>query len=148
MVSAGMFEREQLADDIRGGKVFRFDQFLIDVQMQAEKLPAGVRAIHEDVFARVRQGDPTPFKAFRAQEYLATVNHMGQLDADVPLETRLTQEIVITQEVQECASDWRFRGALLFGLSDKPDEASIPSAELSSQGYLPIHKVETSVVGT
>jgi hypothetical protein len=147
LVSAGMFARAQLADDIRRGKVFRFDQFLIDVQMQAEKLPAGVRAIHEDVFARVRQGDPTPFKAFRAQEYLATVAHMGQLDDDIPLETRLTQEIVITREVQERASDWRFKGALLFGLSDKPDEASIPSAELASQGYLPIHKVETSVVG-
>lgn len=147
IVSAGLFEREKLADDIRRGKVFRFDQFLIDVQMQAKKLPAGVREIHEDVFARMRQGDPTPFKAFRAQEYLATVAHMGQLEAAVSMDERLSQEIVITQEVRERASDWLFRGALLFGLSDKPDEASVPSEEQAGQGYLPIHKVETSIVG-
>jgi hypothetical protein len=64
------------------------------------------------------------------------------------MDERLSQEIVITQEVRERASDWLFRGALLFGLSDKPDEASIPTTELASQGYLPIHKVETSVVGS
>ncbi len=148
IVSAGLYEREKLAVDIRNGKLFRFDQFLIDVQLQSGKLPAGVREIHEDVFARMRKGDPTPFKAFRAQEYLATVAHMGYLEDDIPLDERLNQEIVITQEVQTRASDWLFRGALLFGLSDKPDEASVPSAELASQGYLPIHKVETSVVGS
>ena len=147
MVSAGLYGREQLAADIREGKVFRFDQFLIDVAAQADQLPGGVRAIHEDIFAHVRQGDPTPFKAFRAQEYLATVSHMGQLDKADSMEVRLSQEIVITQEVRERASDWLFKGALLFGLSDKPDEASVPSSELASQGYLPIHKVETSVVG-
>jgi hypothetical protein len=147
IVSAGLYGRDQLAQDIRQGKIIRFDQFLIDIQMQDDKLPTGVREIHEDVFARMRQGDPTPFKAFRAQEYLATVAHMGHLDKAVPMDERLTQEIVITQEVRERASDWLFRGALLFGLSDKPDEASIPSNELASQGYLPIHKIETSVVG-
>jgi len=147
MVSAGLFEREKLAGDIRGGKVFRFDQFLIDVQLRVGELPSGVREIHEDVFSRVRQGDPTPFKAFRAQEYLATVAHMGRLGDEIPIDERLSQEIVITQEVRERAKEWRFKGALLFGLSDKPDEASVPSKELASQGYLPIHKVETSVVG-
>ncbi len=147
MVSVGLFGREKLADDIRNGLMFRFDQFLFDVQMKVAKLPAGVREIHEHVYARVKQGDPTPFKAFRAQEYLATVAHMGQLGDAIPLDERLTQEIVITQEVRERASDWLFRGALLFGLSDKPDEASVPSAELASQGYLPIHKIETSIVG-
>jgi hypothetical protein len=59
----------------------------------------------------------------------------------------LNQEIVITKEVQEKALEWRFKGALLFGLSDKPDEASVPSKELAMQGYLPIHRVETDVVG-
>jgi len=147
IVSAGLYEQDKLADDIRRGRVFRFDQFLIDVQLQAKKLPAGVQKIHQDVFSRVRQGDPTPFKAFRAQEYLATVAHMGHLGNEIPLDERLAQEIVITQEVREHALDWLFKGALLFGLSDKPDEASIPSKERASQGFLPIHKVETSIVG-
>jgi len=147
MVSSGLFEREKLAGDVLNGLVFRFDQFLGDVQNQVGKLPAGVREIHADVYARVRQGDPTPFKAFRAQEYLATVSHMGQMEAGSDLNDVLDQEIVITREVQERALEWLFRGALLFGLSDKPDEASVPSAELLNQGYLPIHRVETDVVG-
>jgi hypothetical protein len=147
IISTGLYKRDKLAEDIRDGLVFRFDQFVIDVQMQASKLPAGVREIHDDFFARMRQGDPTPFKAFRAQEYLATIAHMGHLGDDEPLETRLAQEILITEEVRERALDWLFRGALLFGLSDKPDEASVPSTELASQDYLPIHKVETHVVG-
>ncbi len=147
IVSTDLYSRDQLAADIRRGRIFRFDQFMIDVQLQADKLPKGVREIHADFFTRVRQGDPTPFKAFRAQEYLATVAHMGQLGSEIHLDEKLTQEIVITQEVQERAADWLFRGALLFGLSDKPDEASVPSSELASQGYLPIHKVETSLVG-
>ena len=71
----------------------------------------------------------------------------GNLDDDAPMETRLNQEIVITQEVRNRALDWNKRGALLFGLSDKPDEASVPTSELASQGYLPLHQVETHVVG-
>jgi len=148
IVSTGMYQQEKLAADIRNGLIFRFDSFVIDVQIHADKLPAGVREIHNDFYARMRKGDPTPFKAFRAQEYLTTVARMGHLGDEVPLETRLAEEIMITQEVRDLAADWLLRGALLFGLSDKPDEASVPSAELASQGYLPIHKVETHVVGT
>lgn len=41
----------------------------------------------------------------------------------------------------------RARGVLLFGLSDKPDEASIPSDDLAAQGSLAVHQVETHAVG-
>jgi hypothetical protein len=123
IVSAGLFTKDQLADEILNRRIFRFDSFLFDVEQSANKLPAGVREIHQDFFSRVRQGDPTPFKAFRAQEYLSTVAHMGHLGDETPMETLLAQEIVITQEVRERALEWRRRGALLFGLSDKPDEA-------------------------
>jgi hypothetical protein len=54
---------------------------------------------------------------------------------------------VITQEVRERAADWHFRGALLFGVSDKPDEASLPPDDLAAQGYQPIHRTETDAVG-
>ena len=148
IISTGLYKKDNLADDIRKGLIFRFDSFLIDVQTSANQLPSGVRKIHDDVFSRVRQGDPTPFKTFRAQEYLATIARMGQLGNEVTIETRLDQEIVITQEIRECASDWQFRGALLFGLSDKPDESSVPTPALANQGFLPIHKVETDAVGT
>jgi hypothetical protein len=59
----------------------------------------------------------------------------------------LTNEIVITQEVRALAMDWKQRGALLFGLSDKPDEASIPTAQQSAAGHLPIHRTETHAIG-
>jgi len=147
IVSTGLYTKDWLADEILSRRIFRFDSLLIDVEQHANKLPAGVREIHKDFYSRVRQGDPTPFKAFRAQEFLSTVARMGNLGDDVPMETRLTQEIVITEEVRNRAIDWNRRGALLFGLSDKPDEASVPTAELASQGYLPLHQVETHVVG-
>jgi hypothetical protein len=35
----------------------------------------------------------------------------------------------------------------MFGLSDKPDEASIPGPELAAKGYQAIHHIETDVVG-
>ncbi len=72
---------------------------------------------------------------------------MGWLDDGVPVAELLEQEIVITQEVREMALAWRERGVLLFGLSDKPDEASVPMDDLAAQGYRPIHRVETHAVG-
>ena len=37
--------------------------------------------------------------------------------------------------------------ALIFGLSDKPDEASIPTETLAELGNLPLHQIKTDVVG-
>ena len=59
----------------------------------------------------------------------------------------LAKEIVLTQEVRQLTMKWKQQGALLFGLSDKPDEASIPTEELAAQGYVAIHEAETHVVG-
>jgi hypothetical protein len=59
----------------------------------------------------------------------------------------LEEELLITQEVRAVALDWREQGALLFGLSDKPDEASLPDDALAARGYRPIHQMETHAVG-
>jgi hypothetical protein len=32
-------------------------------------------------------------------------------------------------------------------MSDKPDEATLPTAELAAQGYLPLHRMPTTAVG-
>jgi hypothetical protein len=72
---------------------------------------------------------------------------MGWLDDSAPVSEMLQKEIVITQEVREMALAWREQGVLLFGLSDKPDEASIPRDILAAQGYRAIHQVETHAVG-
>jgi hypothetical protein len=42
---------------------------------------------------------------------------------------------------------WRARGALLFGLSDKPDEASLPSEARAAEGCRSLHETATHVVG-
>ncbi len=54
----------------------------------------------------------------------------------------------ITREVAEAALELQARGALLMGLSDKPDEASFPPAGLAQRGYLPLHHVRMKVVGS
>ena len=100
-----------------------------------------------DAHSLVKNGDPTPFKDFRRQEFKQTVASMGNLPEDSHVEQLLLKEITITSEVRRAALSWRERGALLFGLSDKPDEASIPNDEMVSQGLKPIHQVETDVVG-
>jgi hypothetical protein len=106
-----------------------------------------LRDIHDEVYANAKSGDPTPFKEFRRSEYLETVGSMGQFSSDAPVEELLENEILITREVQVEALKWAQAGALLFSLSDKPDEASLPSPELAAKGYEPIHRTKTHVVG-
>jgi hypothetical protein len=72
---------------------------------------------------------------------------MDWLDDDAPAEDLLANEIVVTQDVREMALAWRTQGALLIGLSDKPDEASIPPDESAVRGYQPIHRAETHAAG-
>ena len=142
-----LYDLEEVAGQVRGGRLTSFRQFIDHVEAQAGKLPSALGQVHRQIYANVLSGDPTPFKAFRRNEYLSTVGRMGRLgDAD-PAEKLLAEEIVITQEVRAMALEWRRRGALLFGLSDKPDEASLPTPEQAAQGYRPIHQTETHIVG-
>jgi len=147
ILGSGLYALEPLVAEVRAGHLTTFGQFIAEVDDCAAGLPASLRRIHSEVYALVQQGDPTPFKAFRYNEYQTTVERMGWLEDEASVENLLEKEIVITQEVREVALDWRERGVLLFGLSDKPDEASIPTDDLAAQGYRPIHRVETHAVG-
>lgn len=147
IIGSDFIELETLIDDIRAERWPDFAAFIAHVDARRAALPADLRAIHAEIYARVQAGDPTPFKAFRRQEYRETVARMGRFPADAPVATLLTDEIVLTQEVRSMALAWRERGALLFGLSDKPDEASIPTEALAAQGYRPIHQTATHAVG-
>ncbi len=147
ILGSGLYTLEYLVTEVRAGRLVTFEQFIAGVNDRAAELPADLCHIHSGVYAFVQQGDPTPFKAFRYNEYRATVERMGWLDDGAPVVELLEREIVVTQEVREMALAWREQGALLFGLSDKPDEASIPTDELAARGFLPIHRVETHVVG-
>ena len=146
ILGSSLYLLEPLVAEVRAGHLTTFAQFIAGVNDRATELPADLRRIHSSVYALMQQGDPTPFKAFRYNEYQATVERMGQLDDGAPVAELLEKEIVITQEVREMTLDWRGRGALLFGLSDKPDEASIPTDDLAAQGYRAIHRVETHAV--
>jgi len=147
ILGSDLYERQGLVTDIRMGTLARFTDFLDAVEARAVELPEGLGRLHDDIYKRVKAGDATPFKAFRFNEFLTTVGRMGTPRDGADLATRLAEEILLTQEAREAALAWRETGALLFGLSDKPDEASVPSAAQAAQGYAPIHRTPTHAVG-
>lgn len=147
MLGTGLYRLEPLAADVQAGKLTSFQQFIAQVDARVGELPPSLRGIHEGVYDLVQQGDPTPFKAFRYNEYDTTVQAMGFLTENARVEDLLAREIVVTQEVRELALDWQAQGALLFGLSDKPDEASVPRPGRAAEGLLPIHRARTHAVG-
>ncbi len=147
ILASSIFEMDDIADDINSGRLVSFSNFLAKVEAQVYQLPITLLSIHEDVFSCYKSGDPTPFKAFRRKEYQITSARMGHLVPKTPLKYILDQEIVITQEVCKAALIWRQKGALIFGLSDKPDEASIPTVKLAKLGQLPLHRITTDVIG-
>jgi hypothetical protein len=147
ILGSGLYALGPLVARVRAGQMASFQQFIAEVDERANQLPSSLRDIHREIYRYVRQGDPTPFKAFRYNEYRLTVDRMGCMDDSASAARILAAELVITQEVREAALRWQAQGALLFGLSDKPDEASIPTGELAAQGYRPIHQTETHSVG-
>jgi hypothetical protein len=147
ILGAGLVEVEELIADIQSGSLASFEDFIARVEERRRELePAGLISIHADVWEHVLAGDPTPFKAFRHNEYLTTVARFGDLPGASP-EQVLAQRIVITEEVRSAARALRERGCLLFGVSDKPDEASLPSEEQATEGFKPLHRLETLAVG-
>jgi hypothetical protein len=148
ILGTGLYELDGIETAVAQGNLTTFNQFIEQVNRQANELPPALATIHREIYANTQAGDPTPFKAFRRTEYRTTVGRMGHLADNAPVEQILAEEIVITREVLAVCLAWRERGALLFGLSDKPDEASLPTAELAVQGYVPIHRQPTHVVGS
>jgi hypothetical protein len=144
MVAGGVWGFEELLDDLKSKRLRSFSDF-IEVcnrrPIKPELIP-----IHQEVYVNFRQEDPTPFKSFRYREYEETVARMDALPDDTKLEKLLKEEIVLTGEVVDICRFLAGRGVLLFGLTDKPDEASIPQPKLAQKGYLPLHRVRMKVV--
>lgn len=148
IIGSGLEDTERLAQHVREKQLCSFDDFIAQVDEHRMNLPVNLAAIHSEIHRYVRLGDPTPFKAFRRNEYLLTIARMGFLSDSATVEEMLDQEILITQEVRQAALTWRERGALVFGLSDKPDEATFPTPEQAARGYAPLHRTLTHVVGS
>lgn len=146
-LSGGWISLDDLLAWYYNKQVTSFPQFVERAKAAKNGFPASLREMHENFHASYSAGDPTPFKAFRHSEYLATLARMGQLSDDTLPEEMIQNEIVMTQEVYDAAMQWKAAGALLFGISDKPDEASIPSAAQAAEGMRPIHETVTHILG-
>lgn len=145
MVSGGVYEFSQLLAHLEAGRLASFAQFIEDCA--ARPISNALAPVHREVYANFQRGDLTPFKSFRYREYEETVKRMDCLPDDAEEERILAEEIVITQEVADVCRFLREKGVLLFGLTDKPDESSIPRPELAEKGYLSLHRVTMKVVG-
>ena len=147
ILASGLYDLDGILTQVRSGELKSFQQFIRGVDAQSSRLDPHLAEIHHQIYANVRLNDPTPFKAFRRNEYRITVGRMGFLPDDTPVERLLQEEILITQEVRRVCLEWKARGGLLFALSDKPDEASLPTPELAAGGYKPLHRTVTHAVG-
>ena len=148
MISAGFATTEALLAEVDAGQVASFRDFIEQVEAGCDRLPSdALRALHADIYGLVLAGDPTPFKAFRRREYRETVNRMGHLPDDAPLAQRLVEEVCLTREVVEFARWLAGRGCLLLAASDKPDEATMPTPAMVAEGFLPLHRTLTHIVG-
>jgi hypothetical protein len=146
IVEAGWSSIEKLRLAVARGRLGSFGDLLNSVSATADRLPISLRRVHDDVVMAVEMGDPTPFKDFRRAEFRETVDRMAPTENRSDVSRLLQTRLTLTAEVWNTVKNWRDRGATLFGLSDKPDEASFPSPELETEGYLPLHKTRAMVV--
>ena len=148
MAAAQIYPAARLYADLDGNRLTGFHQFVTVCDARQAQMKDKLLAIHREVTGYMAKDDPTPFKSFRYGEYQATVALMDILPDDTPLTEILTKEIVMTGEVVEVTEQLAAQGVLTFGFSDKPDEASLPTADVAAQGSLPLHRVKMKVVGT
>jgi hypothetical protein len=146
MIVGGVCPAEEMWTALHEERLSAFEEFVDLCAGRPERMSPGLAGIHQEVSERLGQGDPTPFKRFRYQEYLSTVSRMDVLPAQAPREEVLASEIVITAEVVDLARSALDRGVLTFGISDKPDEASVPTPQLVEKGYRPLHRISMKVV--
>ena len=146
-VGSGVLSLDSLLGQIKSGTVKSFNEFIESVESRVAALPADMRAIHNNVYECVRDNDLTPFKVFRLNEFKLTAERMGCLDDAVPPDEMLKKEIVLTEEVRDFILSWKLQGTVVFGLSDKTDEASLPTGDVSVRGFQPIHHIMTHAIG-
>ena len=150
VLNVGLVDYDEILSEIQNSSLANFEQFLrwVDSRMMLQTSGGeSLRQVHEAVITSVRAGDPTPFKRFRRQEFITTVERMGNLPDDASVADLLAQEITLTQEVCELVEWLQARGCLLLCMSDKPDEASCPDPR-SSADLSAVHRTETHRVGS
>jgi hypothetical protein len=147
MVVGQIYPEQRLWADLESGRLTGFHQFVTLCDGHQPQMSGGLLAAHREVTGNIAQSDPTPFKSFRFREYHCTVALMDILPDDTPEAELLAGEITLTGEVADLTEQLAAEGVLTFGLSDKPDEASVPTPENAAKGALPLHRVMMKVVG-
>lgn len=147
LVEAGWSPIREIEAGIVSGRFPTFGDLLAAVTDTLDAGDEALRRAHSRVVDAVAANDPTPFKDFRRAEFRETADRMTPVDGGDDVAALLESRIVLTGEIWLRARQWRDRGALLFGLSDKPDEASSPDPELAAGGYRPLHRTEAMIVG-
>lgn len=147
IIGGGWISPEMLESQISGGELSSFEELLESVTLSERDLPSGLREMHRSVMEAVTVGDPTPFKDFRKSEFLETIVRMDPTDSPREISQILGSKVTITDEVRTKAFEWRDRGALIFGLSDKPDEASCPPAGDAETTGPALHRAPAWIVG-
>ena len=149
VLNANLVQFDELVTEVETSSMDNFEQFARWVDIRLMMNPTNserLRQVHETVMTNIRMGDPTPFKRFRQQEFITTVERMGSEPDGASIPDLLANEITITNEVCEVAEWLRNRGCLLLCLSDKPRESSYPDVHLSAD-LPPLHRVYTHSVG-
>jgi hypothetical protein len=149
VLNTNLISLDEVKREVETDSLDNFEQFIRWVDSRMMINPAAgeaLREVHEAVNASVRNGDPTPFKRFRRQEFISTMENMGQMPDTATVTELLQEEITLTEEVFDLANWLRERGCIILCLSDKPDEASMPHPRVSPD-LVPLHKAETHRVG-
>jgi hypothetical protein len=148
VLNTGLVECDDMLARMERASLNSFPHFVrwVDTLIMRGGVSEPLRQVHEAVNTSVKIGDPTPFKSFRRQEFLATLESMNNLPDDASPDERLNREITITQEVYEISRWLLDQGCLVLSLSDKPDEASLPQRPQQRE-YEPIHRAQTHRVG-
>ncbi|HWQ84378.1 MAG TPA: hypothetical protein VN363_07420, partial [Anaerolineales bacterium] len=89
ILGSGIVDLDDLVGQVLQGSWSRFADFIEQIEARAGELGGGLADLHTEIYTRFLQGDPTPFKAFRRKEYLATIHRMGCLGDDAPLLERM-----------------------------------------------------------
>ncbi len=149
VLNTQIVQLEELVGEFEHKSLENFEQVLRWVNSRLLSNPAAglaLREVHEAISSSVRTGDPTPFKSFRRQEFVSTMEHMGNMPDNASVQELLDHEITLTEEVYQVALWCKARGCQLLCLSDKPDEASRPHARISPE-LSPLHRARTHRVG-
>ena len=107
ILGSGLYDLDKVVGQVRAGELASFHQFIEGVEERRSDLSPALAAVHGEIYDCVQDGDPTPFKTFRRNEYRLTVGRMGFLGDEAPVEKLLAEEIVITQEVRQAALEWK-----------------------------------------